>query len=265
MLDGGMQMQSLDAQRVIALEGGRNFRDLGGYETIDGRRIKWGVVFRSGSLAGLTPADWDLLQQRGVRSMCDLRTTHERISEPFAWKDAATLSYFSRDYQSSFGELRKVMASDLPSGAAARAAMMNGYKELPFEQAIAYRQIFLHIAANEVPLVFNCSAGKDRAGTAAALILTALGVNRDTVIADYVLTNTAVNLQRVLAGGSDKRSMLAKRPAEVVTAILHADPAYIAHALDSIDERHGCIEEYLRVVLGISDAQLAAMKTNLLE
>ena len=265
MLDGGMQTQSLDAQRVIALEGGRNFRDLGGYETIDGRRIKWGMVYRSGSLAGLTPADWDLLLQRGVRSMCDLRTTHERTSEPFAWKDVATLAYFSRDYQSSFAELRKIMASDLPTGAAARDAMMKGYRELPFEQADAYRQIFLNIASNAIPIIFNCSAGKDRAGTAAALILTALGVNKETVIADYLLTNTAVNLQRVLGSGSDKRSMLSKRPPEVIEAILGADAAYITNALESIHERHGSVEEYLRAVLCISDAQQTVIKKNLLE
>jgi protein-tyrosine phosphatase len=265
MLEDVEQATAIGTQRVIALEGGRNFRDLGGYETIDGRRVKWGVVFRSGSLAGLTAADWQSLLQRGVRSMCDLRTTHECASEPFAWKDAATLSYFSRDYQSSFGELRKVMASDLATGDAARAAMMTGYRELPFEQADAYRQIFLSIASNAVPLIFNCSAGKDRAGTAAALILSALGVHKETVIADYILTNTVVNLHKVLGDGLDKHSMLSKLPPEVTTAILGADPAYITNALDSIHERHGSIEEYLRVVLSISDAQLAAIKNNLLE
>jgi protein-tyrosine phosphatase len=265
MLDDGLLPNAYDTQRIIALEGGRNFRDLGGYATTDGRRIKWGLVFRSGSLAGLTLADWQSLQQRGVRSMCDLRTTHERSSEPFAWKDAATLTYFARDYASSFGELRRVMASDLPSGAAARAAMIAGYKELPFEQATAYRQIFVHLAANTVPLIFNCSAGKDRAGTAAALILSALGVSRQTLIEDYLLTNAAVDLHQVLAGGDNKRSMLAKRPSDVTAAILNADAAYITSALEAIDERHGSIEAYLHEVLGINAAQLAAIKHNLLE
>lgn len=268
MLKDASLTKQPDPERVIALEGGRNFRDLGGYETADGRRVKWGRVFRSGSLAGLTQADWQSLLQRGVRSLCDLRTTHERHSEPFAWQDAATLAYFARDYASSFGELRRVMASDLLDGAAARAAMMTGYKELPFEQADAYRQIFLNLASNAVPMIFNCSAGKDRAGTAAALILGALGVNRENIIQDYLLTNAAVDLHKVLVGDQignpDKSSMLSRRPAEVVAAILNADPAYITCALDSIYERHGSIEEYLHVVLGIDAKQLESIKCNLL-
>jgi protein-tyrosine phosphatase len=265
MHDSAIDTSTADLARVMQLEGGRNFRDLGGYQTSDGRRVKHGLIFRSGSLAALTLADWQLLMSHGVRALCDLRTTHERHSEPFAWHEAGTLKYFARDYQSSFGELRRVMASDLPTGEAARAAMLAGYKELPFEQADAYRQIFMHLASNEVPLIFNCSAGKDRAGTAAALILSALGVNRHAVIEDYVLTNTVVNLQKILSSDKDSSSLLSKRPPEVLSAILSADPAYLLSALDSIDQRHGSIEAYLHAVLGINDQQLAYIRRTLLE
>lgn len=258
-------MSTTNNERVVPLQGGRNFRDLGGYEAADGRRVKWGVIFRSGSLAGLHQSDWERLMARGVRALCDFRTTREREHEPFAWKDTPGLAYYARDYASSFGDLRRVMTDDLPSGEAARAAMLSAYRELPFEQSAAYRQLFLHLMSNEIPLIFNCSAGKDRAGTAAALVLSALGVKRETVIADYVLTNEAVNLSSALGAAAGKASMLSRRSPEVVAAILNADPLYIETALNSIHERHGSIEAYLHEVLHIDAEGLLAIRSNLLE
>ena len=251
--------------RVVPLQGGRNFRDLGGYEAADGRRIKWGVIFRSGSLAGLTQSDWETLVAGGVRSLCDLRTPRERDSEPFAWMDAPGLAYYARDYASSFGELREVLKGNLPTGEAARQAMLSGYRELPFEQSPAYRRIFMHLASNEVPLIFNCSAGKDRAGTAAALVLSALGVKRETIIEDFILTNEVVDLRTALTSRSDKASMLSQRSPEVVSAILDADPRYIESALDSVQERHGSIERYLHDVLNINHQDLVSIRRHLLE
>lgn len=254
-----------DPARVVPLEGGRNFRDLGGYPTGDGRRVRWGRLFRSGSLARLTQRDWDHLVGRGVRTICDLRTPAERTAEPFAWAATNGLTYWSRDYQTSFGELRRVMASDFPTEAAARAGMMAGFRELPFEQAPAYRQLFAYLKAGEVPLVVNCSAGKDRAGTAAAMILSALGVPRDLVVEDFLLTNSAVDLMAVLLGRTGSDSIMGRQPVGVARAILHAHPDYIGAALESVEERHGSVESYLHDVLDVSARELDAIRSSLLE
>ncbi len=251
--------------RLLALEGSRNLRDLGGYPTGDGRQVKWGMLFRSGSIAGLTQADWEHMTARGVRALCDLRTTHERTHEPFAWAETPGLKYWARDYPSSFGELRKVMASDFPTGEDARAAMLAGFAELPFEQSLAYRQIFRHLRDGDVPLLFNCSAGKDRAGTAAAIILSALGVPREVVVQDFQLTDELGNLREAMMSRPENVSLLSRQPAEVSYAILSADPAYIATALASIDSRHGSIERYVDEMLGIGAAELAEIRDILLE
>lgn len=261
--EGPAQTEDL-ANRVLALEGGRNFRDLGGYPTRDGRRVRWGRLFRSGSMARLTEADWEHLVGRGVRTVCDLRTSGERIAEPFAWRDSEGLTYFARDYETSFGELRKVMASPFASGEAARAGMIAGFRELPFEQAPAYRALFGHLKANEVPLVVNCSAGKDRAGTAAALILSALGVAREIVVEDFALTNRTVDLYGAMMRPGRTHG-IAGQPPEVARAILNADPAYIGAALDSILERHGSVEAFLSDILDVNASELAAMRDALLE
>jgi protein-tyrosine phosphatase len=249
--------------RVLPLEGGRNFRDLGGYRTADGRRVRWGKLFRSGSLAGLTRADWEHLAARGVRAVCDFRSTRERESEPVLLTEHPHISYWARDYHTSFAELRTLLRAEFASGEAARQAMISGYRELPFDQSSGYRALFGYLKAGHVPLIFNCSAGKDRAGTAAALVLAALGVPRATVLEDFLFTNEALNLHQVFAGRPGMT--LGRLPPEVIFAILHADPDYIGAALESIEARHGGVDGYLRDELDVSAHELAQIRAALLE
>ncbi|MET0241679.1 MAG: tyrosine-protein phosphatase [Sphingobium sp.] len=251
--------------RVLPLEGGRNFRDLGGYPTQDGRTVKWGVIFRSGSMARLTQGDWDHLCARGVRSLCDFRTTNEREREPFAWADQEGVQYWARDYETSFAELRKTMQSGFASGEEAREGMMAGYRRLPYDQAPGYARVFEHLKAGEVPVIFNCSAGKDRAGTAAALVLSALGVPRAVVMEDFALTNEVGQLHRMVKGGLERQGSLSVQSPEVIEAVLHADPRYISAALDAVEAEHGSVEGYLRDVLDVNDAQLSGIRDHLLD
>lgn len=258
-----MRGDTTTPDRLIALEGGRNFRDLGGYPAADGRRVKWGVLFRSGSLAGLTQADWDGLCARGVRTICDLRTLSEREAEPFGWMDHAGLTYRAHDYRLSFADLTATLKAGFPTGEAARAGMMAGYRDLPVQLAPAYRQLFAHLAANDVPLIFHCAAGKDRAGTAAALILTALGVPREIVVEDYALTNIIYDVEAMLR--RPRTGHLERYAEDVGAAVARADPDYIAAALDGIDARHGGVAGYLDSVLGIKGDDLEAIRDQLLE
>jgi protein-tyrosine phosphatase len=254
----------LDPRRVISLEGGRNFRDLGGYPTLDGRRVKWGRLYRSGSLAWLTPADYERLSALAIRSVCDLRSVQECTAEPNQWCRAANIAYWAREHSDTFGELRQVMRAGLPTPERARAAMLAGYRRLPFEQAPAHQALFSRLAAGEVPLVFNCAAGKDRAGTAAALVLGALGVPRDSVIEDYVLTERVIDLQSIFMGRRRDRELNGLAD-EVARVILRADADYVQAALDAVTESHGSVATYVSEVLGIDAEGLTAIRQNLLE
>lgn len=256
----------LDERRVIPLEGGRNFRDLGGYLTHDGRRVKWGNLFRSGTMAWLTPADYERLSTLSIKTICDLRTVQEREAEPNRWYQVANISYWVREQSDSFGELRKLMASGLSTPEMACAAMIEGYRQLPFEQAPAHRELFNRLAAGDIPLVFNCSAGKDRAGTAAALILCALGVPREAVVDDYVLTDRVVDLPAIFRDRAlRRRSELTNKSPEIVNAILRADARYLHAALDAVKEKHGTVAAYLNDALGINGEALHAIRQRLLE
>jgi protein-tyrosine phosphatase len=247
-------------ERVMALEGGRNFRDMGGYATRDGRRLKWGKLYRSGSMAALSAGAYEQLAALGVRSICDLRTTFEREANPVDWRRVPNLSYWARDYDMSFGDLREVLASDLPTAEMARAGMLKGYRDLPFEQAPAYAELFRMLAAGEVPLVFNCSAGKDRTGVAAALILGALGVPEEAIIEDYLLSNSTFN-----RSASAANARLATVGPEIVAAILGVDASYIHAALAAVEAEHGSVAGYLEARLGVSERDLRGIQDLLLE
>lgn len=255
----------IEPGRVPPISGARNLRDLGGYRTTGDSRVRWGRIYRSGSLAQLLPAGSAALRDLGVQSLCDLRTTRERLAQPYDWRDGFELDYWCRDYETSFGELRQLLEAGIASGEQARAAMIEGYRRLPFEQASAYREIFARLAYGNVPLVFCCSAGKDRAGIAAALILTALGVPRETVIADYVLTDAVVDLEREIVRYADGASSLSRQPAAVVRAILGCDASYIAAALDAVAPSTAAFNSYLHDTLQINAAALASIRAYLLE
>jgi protein-tyrosine phosphatase len=256
----------IDARRVIALQGGRNFRDLGGYRAHDGRSVKWRMLFRSGSMAELTQSDRDELSRLSIRTICDLRTVHERETEPCTWHRDTNITYWSRDYAEGFGELRKLMTSPLSTAADARAAMIEGYRRLPFQQAPAYKELFRRLAAGEVPLAFNCSAGKDRAGTAAALILRALGVPRETVFEDYLLTDRIVDFKALFMERAQQRnSTLLTQSPEIIATVLGTSPAYLSAALDAVEQRYGSVARYAVEVLGLDEQAVAAMQDQLLE
>jgi protein-tyrosine phosphatase len=238
---------------------------MGGYETADGRRVRWRKLYRSGMMTRLTPADVAHLAERGIRTVVDLRTVTEQSRYPSTWCGDNGVAYWSRAHHEVFGNLHAMVDAGIPTVEAARAVMIGGFRELAFQQAPAYAELLRRIAAGEVPIVFNCMAGKDRTGGAAALVLAALGVPRETIAADFHLTERAVDLRTAFGPRSDPAAdRFAAIPPEIGQAISGAHPDFILAFLDSIDARCGSVEGYLEG-LGIAAAQLEAMRAELLE
>lgn len=255
-----------DPRRVLPLEGGVNFRDLGGYRTADGRVTKWEVLYRAGSPAGLTPKDQAELARRGIRTVCDLRTSEERKAEPNPYVAAnSEVTYWARDYAAEAGDLMKVLGGPDASAEKTRAAMIGFYRTLPEQQAPAFRQMFAFLAEGKVPLAFNCSAGKDRTGTAAALVLTLLGVPRETVVADYALSDDLVDYMAKLSEGPREGpyAALSRLPRELVAPLMASDPAYIEAALDAMAAKHGSVDLFIERELGVTPAMKRAIIENL--
>ncbi|AHE54946.1 tyrosine-protein phosphatase [Sphingomonas sanxanigenens] len=244
--------------RLLPLEGGQNFRDLGGYRTRNGKTVRWGVLYRSGAMNALTANDYAYLDRIGVRTVCDFRSTAERDAAPVRWPGGQTPTIFADDYVLDMGGMDFRAAASW-SAEDAKRKMAALYPHLLDQFNGQYRRMFAQLLAGNVPLAFNCSAGKDRTGVAAALILTALDVPRETAIADYLLSNRYFDPKKAMASDPSTAAWT-KLPPAVVNAFMGVDRAYIEAVFKVIDTHPGGARAYLRDRLGLGDAELKQLR-----
>ena len=256
------------ARRLLPLEGGVNFRDMGGYPAADDKRVKWGHLFRSGSMNRLTEADRVHLAERGIRTVIDFRTESEHAHEPNDWGMALGEGYWRRPHDETFGNWSDLDPARLGTERDAEKVLEAGFRKLPEQQAVAYAEMFRRLAAGEVPAVIHCTAGKDRTGGGAALILAMLGVPREHIVADFLLTQRAFKPQAALSGvkrnPDPKYRRFAEMKREVLAVFSSARPSFIAAFLDGLDEQHGGIDAYADA-LGITASDRKAIRAGLLE
>lgn len=266
------------AVRLLPLEGGRNFRDIGGYETANGKRVKWGHVFRSGVMHELTDGDYDYLKQLGIRTVCDYRAADERANEPTDWRAGAIDYKFFPDPESSEDPSVDPMFAALMNPDATpqdvKTGMAAGYSGIAYDHAPSYKIMFDELAKGNIPLAFNCSAGKDRAGTSAALILTALGVPREQVVHDYSLSDDFVDYMAVFmsdearaeaAAGDSPYAFLFSLPEEKVAPLMASHPEYIEATFADLEAEHGSVMAFIQTELDVTDDELASIRAQLLE
>lgn len=251
--------------RMISMEGGRNFRDVGGYRTADGRTVRWNVLYRSGSLGDLQKEGMARLLTMDIRAIIDLRMTAERKRDRSNWLPAAGLGYWTRDYQLGGGDAPLARIFSDPSkltAEAMRAMMTQSYRTMPKDLAPQYRELFARlIAPGKGAVVVNCTAGKDRTGIGTALVLTALGVDYDIVREDYLLSNTGLNMESVQDAISPQ---LAALPPEVLKPLLGVEKHYLDAAFAQLKADYGSVGAYLEKELGVGPAEIAALKRRML-
>lgn len=245
-------------QRVLKLEGGCNLRDLGGYRSVDGRAVKPGQLYRSGVMAYFSEADKRQLSELGIRVICDLRRADERSEEPTQWPDAS-VKIFTADESADIESQGELAWQDIASSEQVRQVMIDLYRNMPAWLEHRLRGVFDYLGRGHVPLLFHCSAGKDRTGLTAALILHTLGVERATILADYAYTNEAVDLQQFFlkhkkfSGGlTDEEHPTMKMPADVRRALMSADEAYLQAALQQIETEYQSIDNFLHERFGVT-------------
>jgi protein-tyrosine phosphatase len=242
--------------RVLTLQGGCNFRDIGGYAGAGGT-VRWGRVYRTGVLSYLTSDDHRMLADCSVASICDLRRSEERAREPTRWPDAAVQLLEFPD-TAQVPTIRGFAAHHPPTPHGMRAAMLDLYRALPAWMAPRLKGMFECIAAGRTPLIVHCAAGKDRTGVAIAVLLHMLGVATDTIVEDYVLTNTAGNFEQFIRGRVDSQlgladhhhPLLAMDP-DIRQVLFGAEPEYLQAAFNHIDAELGGMQAYLRTLVRV--------------
>ena len=255
--------------RRLPLEGAKNFRDLGGYRASDGRYVRWGLVYRSNHLVNLTARDSEYLNTLGIRLVCDVRSDGERARAPDHWTGNAP-EFFAVPIGSNL--ISTPTADDLKRRVAAinteTKESVRAY-DYAIEYAGQYAKILRRIAAGDLPAVEHCTAGKDRTGVFSAILLTALGVPRETVVQDYMLSNQyllAPDTIEMTAGDLQRAFGLAEPPdIATVKAIMTAKPETLEATLDKITKTYGSFDNYLREALKLSDAEVNMLRQRLLE
>jgi protein-tyrosine phosphatase len=236
------------------LEGASNFRDLGGYRTTDGRRVRVGQVFRSDHLAALTARDRRTLGTLGVTHSVDFRGETERAALPYALPGLTALPFTIEP--TVVARMReRLEAGRVPSTEETVELMRETYRDFVHQHAHTFGRFLRLLAAQETPLVFHCTAGKDRTGFAAALLLTALGVDRATVEHDYLLTNRLYRRSPQVEGHA---------PEHVLAVLWQVQPAFLAAAYEAMERRHGGLEGYLDGPVGLTAADRRRLRDRLL-
>jgi protein-tyrosine phosphatase len=251
--------------RLIRADGALNFRDLGGYRTVDGRCIRWRMIYRSGTMSALTQTGLAHVESLGLRTVCDFRSTRERSREPSPLAGRSDIAYFFREHDQIAGDLRRMLRDPITTPAAVREKMCESYREIPFAYDESFRELFARLAAGDLPLVFNCAAGKDRTGVAAALLLTLLGVPRAIIIRDYIRTERILDTDRRNSVGDRKRlhAFTNEILPDVARPLLRADPAYLEAMFDSLQGHCGSVDAYLETI-GVTPTRAAAIREALL-
>ncbi|WP_329307491.1 tyrosine-protein phosphatase [Streptomyces sp. NBC_01260] len=261
----------METVRAVPEVSGLNLRDLGGIALECGRQVRLGRVMRSGQLGGLGPADDAAVAALGIRTVVDLRTADERASAPDRLPPGARL-FVADVLGDNPGVAPARLRALLADAVEAERLLGDGKAEEMFAET--YRQMVLSPRAGAAyrafvdtvadgaagPVLFHCTAGKDRTGWAAALLLLLLGASRDVVRIEYLAVNPVVRVafrpyvQNFLDAGGDP---------EIASAIIEVRPRYLDTALDAMDERWGGLDGYVRDGLRIPEAVLRRLRTEL--
>jgi len=252
------------ARRDVPLDGCVNFRDLGGYRTADGRRVRWGRLFRSGHMANLSEAGKRDFAALDIRAVCDFRLAEESASENADLPGAPPIATIGippgvgdREYFH-----RVFAATDDPR--VVLEAVHETMRSIVRDAGARYARMFeVLLGADRGSVLLNCSAGKERTGIGSALVLTALGVPRETVIADFMLSRRYFPAQREIPRVREKYAVRASDDAAataLIMPLLETHESYLAAAFAVIDESHASCEAFLAQVCQVGPAELRRLR-----
>ncbi|MEV6177536.1 tyrosine-protein phosphatase [Streptomyces sp. NPDC052015] len=254
------------------LSGVRNFRDVGGLPTVDGRRVRHGVLFRSGHLAHATDEDAAFLSSLGLHTIFDFRNAADQklegpdvelpgvrnvnlpLSDP---ADGAEFWKMVRD--GDLDQLRGILADGKGAD-----RMIASYRTIVVERTAEHSQVVHALAEDSVPALMHCAAGKDRAGLSIAVTLLALGVERDAILDDYLKSNAKHRRYKVHRSGTSA-SAYSPEVMELLNPLFDARAEYLLAAIETIEKTWGGVDAYLEQGLGLTPETRGRLRERLLD
>ncbi|QKW10245.1 tyrosine-protein phosphatase [Streptomyces sp. NA04227] len=254
------------------LTGVRNFRDVGGLPTVDGRRVRPGVLYRSGHLAHATDEDTAFLTSLGLHTVFDFRNAGDQALEgpdvelpgvrnlnlPLT-DPASGVEFWSMVRDGDLAQLRELLAD----GKAA-ARMVGSYRTIMTQRTAEHSRVLHEMADGGLPALMHCAAGKDRAGLSVAITLLALGVERSAIEEDYLKSNAAHRRYKVRRS-SDAPGGTSPEVMELLSPMFDARLSYLGAAFETIEDTWGDVETYLTTGLGLTPATRERLRDSFLD
>lgn len=254
--------------RVLKLDGVHNFRDYGGYDTDSGAKVKQGLLWRSAQHGDASDADLEAVHQLGITTVIDLRGPSERSAKPCRRHEDFAAEVLAHPDETAGLALHTEAADGVVTAAEARAAMIRLYDGIAFRPNLVpmLRAYFDVLEKASGPSLVHCVAGKDRTGWAVAMAQHALGVPRDAIMEDYLLTNTAGNIEaRIAAGAVQIRERHGAISDDTIRALMGVDADYLNAAFKAAEAAHGTLDRYIKEVLGVDAARREKLQAHYLD
>jgi protein-tyrosine phosphatase len=270
IVPAGLPPEQREAHRLLGFEGIVNFRDLGGYPAEDGKQVAWGKLYRSGTLAHTSRADLQALGQLKLATLIDFRSAAEKEEEPNVLPDppgfeVVEIPTLDEGNEALLGEVMERIDSGDFNGFDPNKFMLEANRQFAGQFTPEFRRFFETIlAADGAPVAWHCSAGKDRTGYAAAILLRILGVPQEVVMADYMAS-------RELALEARKSQLMLLRlfkgeeAAEKLSVMMGVEEAWLRAAFTEIDRRWGSFDAYVTEGLQLTPQDIARLRSRLLE
>lgn len=262
-----------DDDRILELNGVLNTRDLGGLQTEDGRSVRLGQVIRSGEIDGIDPEGLAALDRMGVSAVVDLRTRLEAAATPAEWPEGEgperyNVPLMDREHQ-DIEDMRASIKAGTARAEETEALFYGAFADIPLSYTEELRDVFdvLMTQPEGASVLLHCSGGKDRTGVTTALFLSALGVTREDIEADFMMSNIQKDAENKAAeiAAEVNAAQGTEMTASAVWPTLGVRTDHLTTFYDSVAERYGSMENYLRDGLGLTETDLETLRARYLE
>ena len=247
--------------RVIDIEGGVNFRDFGGYQTVAGDRVVVGKLFRCGTLTNVTSTGLRTFRGLDIRHICDLRREDERVDDPTPLPPEDPKQTVVSIDPGNARSMQQLLRNRPTNGDQRIKFMVAIHEDLVHDHTENYREVFAALlGTRDGGFLVHCTAGKDRTGLAVALILASLGVDRESIEEDYLLTNSVIDFEGFILPRVRQRYGSSSPALEMIKSVAGVCVEYLRASFRAMEKLYDSVDGYLEQGLGLDARDLAELQ-----